>query len=128
MEIKEIKQEITNTEKKEPQQNKEKAFSSFTPPNENKHNDSKTNPNINSRQNSAFKNLKNEINSESVNIFPNGTPRKSLNNEYFSSIISPFKDYPFGDTPFKHPANYNITSPENLRFNSPITGKFYILI
>ena len=123
MEIKEIKQEITNTEKKEPQQNKEKASSSFTPPNENKHNDSKTNPNINSRQNSAFKNLKNEINSESVNIFPNGTPRKSLNNEYFSSIISPF-----GDTPFKHPANYNITSPENLRFNSPITGKFYILI
>ena len=39
MEIKEIKQEITNTEKKEPQQNKEKASSSFTPSNENKHNE-----------------------------------------------------------------------------------------
>ncbi len=126
MENKETLKEINNTAKKEPKENKEKSSSSFTPPNENKHNDSRTNPNIFSRQNSAFKNLKNEIKSE--NIFPNGTPRKSLNNEYFNSIISPYKDYHFGDTPFKHTANYNITSPDNLRFNSPITGKFILFI
>ena len=125
MEIKETKQEINTTAKKEPQQNKEKSSSSFTPPNENKNNGSRINPNIISRQNSAFKNLKNEIKSDSVNIFPNGTPRKTPNNEYFNSIISPFKDYPFGESPFKHNANYNITSPENLRFNSPITGKYF---
>ena len=124
MEIKESKQEINSTAKKPSQQNKEKIVSSFTPSNDNKHNDSSSNPNINSRQNSAFKNLKNEIKSDTINIYPNGTPRKSLNNEYFNSIISPFKDYPFGDTPFKHTAvNYNITSPENIRFNSPMTGK-----
>ena len=124
MEIKESKQEINSTAKKPSQQNKEKIVSSFTPSNDNKHNDSSSNPNINSRQNSAFKNLKNEIKSDTINIYPNGTPRKSLNNEYFNSIISPFKDYPFDDTPFKHAAvNYNITSPENIRFNSPMTGK-----
>ena len=110
MENKEINKEINSTAKKEPQQNKDKPLSSFTPINENKH------------INSAFKNLKSEIKSE--NIFPNGTPRKQLNSEYFNSIISPFKDYPFPDTPFKH-ANYNISSPENLRFNSPMNGKFY---
>ena len=125
MESKEIKKEINITAKKEPQENKEKGSSTFTPPNENKHNESRTNQNINSRQNSAFKNLKNEIKSE--NIFPNGTPRKSLNSEYFNSIISPFKDYPFPDTPFKH-ANYNISSPEHLRFNSPMNGKFITFI
>ena len=124
MENKETLKEINNTAKKEPQENKEKSSSSFTPPNENKHNDSRTNPNIFSRQNSAFKNLKNEIKSDTINIYPNGTPRKSLNHEYFNSIISPFKDYPFGDTPFKHAAvNYHITSTENIRFNSPMTGK-----
>jgi len=118
---KEIKKEINSSAEKEHPQNKDKLLSSFTPINENKHIDSRTNPNINSRQNSAFKNLKSEIKSE--NIFPNGTPRKSLNSEYFNSIISPFKDYPFPDTPFKH-ANYNMSSPENLRFNSPMNGKF----
>ena len=123
MEIKESKQEINSTAKKPSQQNKEKIVSSFTPSNDNKHNDSSSNPNINSRQNSAFKNLKNEIKSDSVNIFPNGTPRKSINNEYLNSIISPFKDYPFVDTPFKPANNYNINSPENLRFNTPINGK-----
>ena len=125
MEIKETKQEINTTAKKPNQPNKEKIVSTFTPPNENKHNDSSSNPNILSHQNSAFKNLKNEIKSDTINIYPNGTPRKSLNNEYFNSIISPFKDYPFPDTPFKHNAvNYNITSPENIRFNSPMTGKY----
>ena len=39
MEIEENKQEINNSAKKEPQENKEKSSSSFTPPNENKHND-----------------------------------------------------------------------------------------
>ena len=60
MDKKEANQEIINTAKKEPQQNKDKPLSSFTPINENKHIDSRTNPNINSRQNSAFKNLKSE--------------------------------------------------------------------
>lgn len=123
MEIEENKPEINTSAKKGPKENKEKSSSSFTPPNENKHNDSKASPNIISRQNSAFKNLKNEIKSDSVNIFPNGTPRKSINNEYLNSIISPFKDYPFVDTPFKPANNYNINSPENLRFNTPINGK-----
>ena len=118
-------QELNFTAKKDPQQNKLKTESSFTPPNENKHIDSKTNPNVFSRQNSAFKNLKNEIKSDSINIFPNGTPRKSMNNEYFNynSIISPFKDYPYADTPFNPSNNYNINSPENLRFNSSMNGK-----
>ena len=68
----------------------------------------KGNPSIMSRQNSAFKNLKSEIKSENINnIFPNATPKKSLNAEYFNSIISPFRDCPYVDsTPFKH-GNYN---------------------
>ena len=108
-------QEVNNQEKKSPEQNKAKNLSSFTPLND------KANPGIMSRQNSAFKNLKSETKSENINIFPNGTPRKSLNSEYLNSIISPFKD-PFGDTPFKQ-GNYNISSPENLRFNnSPMNG------
>ena len=114
--------EIINTAKKESQSNKEKNVSSFTPLNDNKHLDQRTNQNLPSRQNSAFKNLKNEIKTEATNIFPNGTPRKSLNHEYFSSIISPFRDCHFSDTPFK-PGNFNISSPENLRFNSPMNGK-----
>lgn len=128
MEIKEIKQEINNTAKKEPQQNKEKAVTTFTPPNENRHNDSRSNPNIISRQNSAFKNLKNEIKSDSANIFPNCSPQKLNNGEYFNCcIISPFKD-PFVETPFKHPTKYNMTSPENMRFNSSMNGKFIFFI
>ena len=108
---------INNQEKKSPPQNKAKSLSSFTPMND------KGNPSIMSRQNSAFKNLKSEIKSENINnIFPNATPKKSLNAEYFNSIISPFRDCPYVDsTPFKQ-GNYNISSPENLRFNSPMNG------
>ena len=108
---------INNQDKKSPPQNKAKSLSSFTPMND------KGNPSIMSRQNSAFKNLKSEIKSENINnIFPNATPKKSLNAEYFNSIISPFRDCPYVDsTPFKH-GNYNISSPENLRFNSPMNG------
>ena len=107
---------LPNISKTSPEQNKAKSISSFTPLNE------KVNPNnIMSRQNSAFKNLKNEIKSDTVNIYPSGTPRKPLNSEYFSSIISPFKDNIFVDTPFKH-GNYNLSSPENLRFNSPMNA------
>ena len=123
MESKEIKPEIINTAKKEPQLNKDKNSSSFTPLNDNKHLDQRMNPNMQSRQNSAFKNFKNDIKAEAANIFPNGTPRKSINSEYFNSIISPFRDCAFVDTPFRH-GNYNISSPENLRFNSsPMNGK-----
>jgi hypothetical protein len=123
MDKKEANQEIINTAKEEPQQNRDKPLTSFTPLNENRHNDSRINPVIMSRQNSAFKNLKSEIKSENINnIFPNATPKKSLNAEYFNSIISPFRDCPYVDsTPFKH-GNYNISSPENLRFNSPMNG------
>ena len=46
---------INNQEKKSPPQNKAKSLSSFTPMND------KGNPSIMSRQNSAFKNLKSEI-------------------------------------------------------------------
>ena len=107
---------LPNISKSSPEQNKAKSISSFTPLNE------KVNPNnIISRQNSAFKNLKNEIKSDTVNIYPSGTPRKHLNNEYFSSIISPFKDNIFVETPFKH-GNYNLSSPDNLRFNSPMNN------
>ena len=123
MESKEIKPEIINTAKKDPQLNKDKNSSSFTPLNDNKHLDQRMNPNMPSRQNSAFKNFKNDIKAEAANIFPNGTPRKSINSEYFNSIISPFRDCAFVDTPFRH-GNYNISSPENLRFNSsPMNGK-----
>jgi len=107
---------INNQEKKSPPQNKAKSLSSFTPIND------KGNPSVMSRQNSAFKNLKSETKSENINMFPNTTPKKSLNAEYFNSIISPFRDIPIIDTtPFKH-GNYNISSPENLRFNSPMNG------
>ena len=107
---------INNQEKKSPPQNKAKSLSSFTPLND------KGNPSVMSRQNSAFKNLKSETKSENINIFPNTTPKKSLNPEFFNSIISPFRDIPIMDaTPFKH-GNYNISSPENLRFNSPMNG------
>jgi hypothetical protein len=107
----------TNNDKTTPPQNKVKPLSSFTPIND------KSNHNIMSRQNSAFKDLKKDIKSDTVNIFPNATPQKPQNCEYFNSIISPFKDYPFPDTPYKH-GNYNMSSPENLRFNSPMNGKF----
>ena len=61
---------LPNISKSSPEQNKAKSISSFTPLNE------KVNPNnIISRQNSAFKNLKNEIKSDTVNIYPSGTPR-----------------------------------------------------
>ena len=107
---------INSQDKKSPPQNKAKSLSSFTPLND------KGNPSIMSRQNSAFKNLKSETKSENINIFPNATPKKSLNAEYFNSIISPFRDCPLIDsTPYKH-GNYNISSPENLRFNSPMNG------
>ena len=105
-----------NVDKTSPPQNKAKPLSSFTPLND------KSNHNIMSRQNSAFKDLKKDIKSDTVNIFPNATPQKPQNCEYFNSIISPFKDIPFIDsTPYK-PGNYNISSPENLRFNSPMNG------
>ena len=104
---------IPNPSKTSPQQNKTKNISTFTPLN-----DKSNHNNTMSRQNSAFKNLKNEIKSDTVNIFQN-TPRKPPN--YFNSIISPFKDIPFIDsTPFKQ-GNY-ISSPENLRFNSPMNS------
>ena len=105
-----------NVDKTSPPQNKAKPLSSFTPLID------KSNHNIMSRQNSAFKDLKKDIKSDTVNIFPNATPQKPQNCEYFNSIISPFKDIPFIDsTPYK-PGNYNISSPENLRFNSPMNG------
>ena len=110
---------IPNPEKTSPQQNKSKNPSSFTPLN-----DKSNHNNPMSRQNSAFKNLKNELKSDTVNIFPN-TPRKPQNCGYFNSIISLFKDMPFIDsTPFKQGNynNYNISSPENLRFNSPMNS------
>ena len=107
---------IPNPDKTSPQQNKTKNISSFTPLN-----DKSNHNNTMSRQNSAFKNLKNDMKSDTVNIFPN-TPRKPQNCGYFNSIISPFKDIPFIDsTPFKQ-GNYNISSPENLRFNSPMNS------
>ena len=107
---------INNQEKKSPPQNKAKSLSSFTPMND------KGNPSIMSRQNSAFKNLKNEIRTESLNIYPNGTPRKSFISENFNSIISPIRENHYVETPFKC-VNYDISSPENLRFNSPMNGK-----
>ena len=118
MESKEIKPEIINTAKKDNSSIKDKNMSSFTPLNDNKHLEQRMNQNFPSRQNSAFKNLKNEIKSEAANIFPNATPRKPINSEYFNSIISPFRDCPFPDSPFRH-----MPSPENLRFNSPMNGK-----
>lgn len=122
MDKKEANQEIINTAKKESQQNRDKPLTSFTPLNENRHNDSRTNPVIMSRQNSAFKNLKNEIRTESLNIYQNGTPRKSFISENFNSIISPIRENHYVETPFKC-VNYDISSPENLRFNSPMNGK-----
>ena len=59
-----------NVDKTSPPQNKAKALSSFTPLND------KSNHNIMSRQNSAFKDLKKDIKSDTVNIFPNATPQK----------------------------------------------------
>ena len=107
---------IPNEDRTSPQQNKAKNLSSFTPLND------KSNHNVMNRQNSAFKNLNNEIKTDPVNIFPNATPRKPQNCGYFNSIISPFKDINFIDsTPFKQ-GNYNISSPENLRFNSPMNS------
>ena len=103
-------EEANNQEKKSPPQNKAKTFSSFTPLNE------KGNPGIMSRQNSAFKNFKSGTKFDNIDIFPNATPRKSWNGD---SIISPFKDQ-YGDTPFKR--NLNMSSPEPIRFNSPMIG------
>ena len=57
--------------------------------------------------------------------FRNATPKKIFSSEYFTNIISPFKDFsikPILDTPYnKNNFNY---SPENqIRFNSPINSK-----
>lgn len=113
-----------NVDKTSPPQNKAKPLSSFTPLND------KSNHNIMSRQNSAFKDLKKDIKSDTVNIFPNATPQKPQNCEYFNSIISPFKEFPFkpfNESPFKR--TYNMASPENnFRFTSSINSKYMLNI
>ena len=117
--------QINNPDKTTPPQNKAKPISSFTPVID------KTKPSIMSRQNSAFKNVNNEIKNDTGNLYPNMTPRKQTNNDYYNynSIISPFREPPnFVDTTPYDQGKYNISSPENLRFGSPIIfsdGKNY---
>ena len=57
--------------------------------------------------------------------FRNATPKKIFSSEYFTNIISPFKDFsmkPIIDTPYNR--NFNIGSPDNqIRFNSPMNSK-----
>ena len=117
--------QVNNPDKTTPPQNKAKPISSFTPVID------KTKPSIMSRQNSAFKNVNNEIKNDTGNLYPNMTPRKQTNNDYYNynSIISPFREPPnFVDTTPYDQGKYNISSPENLRFGSPIIfsdGKNY---
>jgi len=54
---------------KESQIEKDKNLSSFLPLNEKEQNDSRLNQNLNNLQNSASKDLKNEIKAESANIY-----------------------------------------------------------
>ena len=54
---------------KEPQLEKDKNLSTFTPLNEKDQNDLRMSQNLLNLQNSACKNLKNDIKSESANIY-----------------------------------------------------------
>jgi len=58
--------------------------------------------------------------------FRNATPKKIFSSEYFTNIISPFKEFsmkPILDTPYNR-NNFNICSPDNqIRFNSPMNSK-----
>ena len=54
---------------KEPQLEKDKNLSTFTPLNEKDQNDLRINQNLLNLQNSACKNLKNDVKSESANIY-----------------------------------------------------------
>ena len=54
---------------KEPQIEKDKNLSTFTPLKDKDQNDSRINQNLLNWQNSACKNLKNDIKSESANIY-----------------------------------------------------------
>ena len=130
--------EINDNNLKEPKIEKEKNNSSFTQSNDKDGNDCRINQNLINLQNSEHKNLKNDVKSESAIFFfflmniiffdRNTTPRKLFHNEYFNSIISPFKEFPFkpfNDSPFKR--TYNMASPENnFRFTSSINSKLIL--
>ena len=61
-------------------------------------------------------------------IYRNATPRKLFSSDYFSTIISPFKEFtmkPILDSPYNH-KDFNISSAENpIKFNSPINSKYF---